>query len=61
MYNIGDEVYYITFFKKLKKCKILDKRFVRTHFSYGYFTTKTEFVVQFENGKIKIVNEEKIF
>lgn len=61
MHNIGDEVYYITFFNKLKKVKIVDKKRVATDFDYGYVSHKTLYIVEFKSGRLKIIDENKIF
>lgn len=61
MYNIGDEVYYITFFKTLKKVKILDKRLIRWHDGYGVSYTYYQYIIEFKSKRKKIVKEEQIF
>lgn len=60
MYQKGEVVYYKSIFG-LKEATIIDKKTIRTFYSYGYFEYSYEYIIEFSNGKKKIVKENQLF
>lgn len=60
MYQIGEIAHYKSIFG-IKQVEIIDRRTLRTFWSYGYFEVSYEYIIKFPSGRKKIVKECQLF
>lgn len=61
VYSKGEKAYYKTWYGKLKEVLIIDKRSWRVIDLYGSPSTRYEYIIKFASGRLKMVNEDKLF
>lgn len=59
--NVGDEMFYIGKFKRYKVVRVLAIKDESKLDCYGFVFKWKEYLIEFQNGKRKLVKRDKLF